>query len=251
MMANSYRKIKDYDNAALWYAQLNTSKELKPEWALQYAEVLANQQKYAESEKWYQKYQALVTTDARAAAFAKAYPSISTLTKDQGQFKISYTDLNTVNSEYAPAFYKNGLIFSSNRNRFEVTKTIFGWDETPFTDLYVVDQLSDIKAVNTDSLIKEVRRDSLKLRKLYKVNDDDTRPTSNDSKVLGNLSLPYKEDTLGQLFVLNQKAKLVGGKINTKYHEGPAVALPDGSLIFTRNNVINGKTAKSKEGSIN
>lgn len=248
MMANSYRKIKDYDNAALWYAQLNTSKELKPEWALQYAEVLANQQKYAESEKWYQKYQALVTTDARAAAFAKAYPSISTLTKDQGQFKISYTDLNTVNSEYAPAFYKNGLIFSSNRNRFEVTKTIFGWDETPFTDLYVVDQLSDIKAVNTDSLIKEVRRDSLKLRKLYKVNDDDTRPTSNDSKVLGNLSLPYKEDTLGQLFVLNQKAKLVGGKINTKYHEGPAVALPDGSLIFTRNNVINGKTAKSKEG---
>lgn len=248
MLANSYRKIKDYDNAAIWYAQLSVAKELKPEWALQYAEVLANQKKYTESEKWYQKYQTLVATDARAAAFVKAYPAINALAKDQGQFKINYTDLNTVNSEYAPAFYKNGLIFSSNRNRFEVTRTIFGWDETPFTDLYVVDQLSDIKAVNTDSLIKEVRRDSLKLKKLYKVNDDDTRPTSNDSKVLGNLSLPYKEDTLGQLFVLNEKAKLIGGKVNTKYHEGPAVVLPDGSLIFTRNNVINGKTGKSKEG---
>lgn len=248
MLANSYRKIKDHDQAAIWYAQLSTAKELKPEWALQYAEVLANQKKYSESEKWYQKYLTLVATDARAAAFVKAYPSLSLLAKDEGQFKINYTDLNTVNSEYAPAFYKNGLIFSSNRNRFEVTKTIFGWDETPFTDLYIVDQLSDIKAVDTDLMMKEVRRDSLKLKKLYKVNDDDTRPTSNDSKVLGNLSLPYKEDTLGQLFVLNQKAKLIGGKINTKYHEGPAVALPDGSLMFTRNNVMNGKTGKSKEG---
>lgn len=248
MIANSYRKIKDFDNAAIWYSKLNLAKDFKPEWALHYAEVLANQKKYQESEKYYQKYLSTASTDVRVANFAKSYQSISNLAKDQGLYKVSYTDLNTINSEYSPAFYKDGLIFSSNRNRYDVTKTMFGWDETPFSDLYVVNQLHTIKVVNTDSLLKEVRKDSVRLKKLYKVNDDDTRPTSNDTKVLGNISLSFKLDTLGQLFVLNQNAKFVGGKVNTKYHEGSAVALTDGSLIFTRNNMFNGKTSKSKEG---
>lgn len=248
MIANSYRKIKDFDNAAIWYSKLNLAKDFKPEWALHYAEVLANQKKYQESEKYYQKYLSTASTDVRVANFAKSYQSISNLAKDQGLYKVNYTDLNTINSEYSPAFYKDGLIFSSNRNRYDVTKTMFGWDETPFSDLYVVNQLHTIKVVNTDSLLKEVRKDSVRLKKLYKVNDDDTRPTSNDTKVLGNISLPFKLDTLGQLFVLNQNAKFVGGKVNTKYHEGSAVALTDGSLIFTRNNMFNGKTSKSKEG---
>jgi outer membrane protein OmpA-like peptidoglycan-associated protein len=248
MLANSYRKIKDYDSAAKWYAKLNLVKESKPEWALNYAEVLANQKNYQESEKYYQKYLALAGTDLRAANFAKSYQSITALAKDQELYKISYTDLNTINSEYSPAFYKDGLIFSSNRHRYDVTKQIFGWDETPFTDLYIVNQISSIKAVNTDSLLNAVRNDPARLSKLYKVNDDDTRPTSNDTKVLGNVGLSYKLDTLGQLFVLNQNAKPVAGKVNTKYHEGPAVAVADGSLIFTRNNRFNGKTSTSKSG---
>ena len=48
MIANSYRKIKDFDNAAIWYSKLNLAKDFKPEWALHYAEVLANQKKYQE-----------------------------------------------------------------------------------------------------------------------------------------------------------------------------------------------------------
>ena len=147
MLANSYRKIKDYDNAANWYAKLNLAKDFKAVWALQYAEVLANQKKYQESEKYYQKYLGLTSTDVRAENFAKSYQSIIELAKDNGLYKVNYTDLNTVNSEYSPTFYKEGLIFSSNRNRYDVTKNMFGWDETPFSDLYVVNQLNTIKAV--------------------------------------------------------------------------------------------------------
>ena len=248
MLANSYRKVKDYANAATWYSKLNLAKDFKPEWALSYAEVLANQKNYQESEKYYQKYLSLVGTDVRAANFAKSYQSITTLAKDQGLYQINYTDLNTANSEYSPAFYKGGLIFSSNRTKYDVTKQIFGWDETPFSDLYIVNQLGTIKAINPDSLLREVRNDNNRLKKLYKVNDDDTRTTSNDTKVLGNVGLSFKLDTLGQLFTRNQDLKPVIGKVNTKYHEGPAVALPDGSLMFTRNNRFNGKTATSQSG---
>ena len=41
-----------------------------------------------------------------------------------------------------------------------------------------------------------------------------------------------------------------GKKINTKYHEGPAALLPDGTLMFTRNNYFKGKAKKSAEGII-
>ncbi len=248
MLANSYKKIKDYDQAAQWYLKLNSVKDFKPEWALKYAEVLANQKKYSESEKYYQKYLSLVANETRATNFAKAYQPITGLAKDQGLYKVNYLDLNTVDSDYSPAFYNDGLIFSSNRNRYEVTKNIFGWDETPFSDLYFVNKLNDIKAVNTDSLLNEIRKDSVRLKKLYKVNDDDTRPTSNDTKVLGNVSMRFKLDTLGQLFALNKTVKLLEGEINTKYHEGSAVVLIDGSIIFTRNNMFNGRAGKSKEG---
>ncbi len=248
MLANSYKRIKDYDQAAQWYLKLNSVKDFKPEWALKYAEVLANQKKYTESEKYYQKYLSLVATDRRAANFIKSYQPIKGLVKDQGLYKVNYLDINTIHSEYSPAFYNDGLIFSSNRNKYEVTKNMFGWDETPFSDLYVVKQLNDIKGVNTDSLLSIIRKDTVRLNKLYKVNDDDTRPTSNDTKVLGNVSIPFKLDTLGQFFALNKTIKLIEGKINTKYHEGSAVVLIDGSLIFTRNNMLNGKSATSTEG---
>ncbi len=248
ILANSYRKVKDYDNAAKWYHKLNLVSDFKAEWALHYAEVLANQKKYQESEKYYQKFLSTSSKDKRAANFAKSYQSITSLAKDQGLYKVNYTDLNTVFAEYSPTFYKDGLIFSSNRNRYDVIKNIFGWDETPFSNLYYLNKLSDIKSVNTDSLINLVRKDSDLLKKLYKVNDDDTRPTSNDSKVLGNLEMSFKLDTLGQLFVLNQYAKPIIGKVNTKFHEGSAVVSSDGSLMFTRNNLFNGKMSVSKQG---
>jgi len=36
--------------------------------------------------------------------------------------------------------------------------------------------------------------------------------------------------------------------VNGKFHEGPAVVTPDGALIFTRSNYLNGKTSRSDEG---
>jgi len=245
MLASSYKNIKDYKEALNWYEQLCSQSQVKPEWALNYAEVLANNEQYEKAEQWYRKYLQLASADKRAAGFASAYTDISTFMKDRQDWKIDFTNINTSASEYSPAFYKNGLIFSTNRNTGGAVKRVFEWDQTPYSDLYYIDDLKHIQKVNVDSV---AAKNISGAYAGYKVNDDDTRPTSNDSRTLGNFNRSFLSDTSGKTLSSPLQAAPLPGKVNSIYHEGPAAELPDGSLIFTRNNYYKGRSKKSSEG---
>ena len=125
LIAGSYRNIRDYDEALLWYSKLNKQPSVKPDWVLFYAEALANKEKYEESEQWYRKYQRLVPADQRTAAFVKA-GVMSNLSLDKGEWKVSSTNINTPASEYSPIYYNGGLLFTSNRENRGLLKYIFG-----------------------------------------------------------------------------------------------------------------------------
>ena len=55
MLAYSYKMIKNYPGALKTYRKLTSQPAMKNEWALYYAESLANNQQYEESERWYRK----------------------------------------------------------------------------------------------------------------------------------------------------------------------------------------------------
>ena len=243
MLAYSHKMVKNYPEALKGYEKLSKQKNIKPEWALYYAEALASSQQYESSEGWYRKYLSLVPADKRAALFART--NASNFNKNLGNWSIYFLNLNTQSAEYSPVFYKNGLLFSSNRKQSTLTKQVFQWDKTPFTNLYLVPKLTDITAVNPDSLMTMAKG---KKRHSYKFNDDDTSPTSNDSKVLGTYNATITKDTLGSLLANTIDPQLLYGTINTKYHDAAAAVFPDGSIIFTRNNLIHGRTQKSMDG---
>src|SRR5215217_1072740 len=193
MIAYSYRMLKNYDEALVWYDKLGRQKNLQPKWALYLAEALANKQNYERSEGWYRKYLSLVPADKRATAFS-AGGKLNSLTKNVGNWKLSFTNLNSQGADYAPVFYKDGLIFSSNRKLSNLSKRSFGWDNTPFTNLFTVAKLTDIKNIDPDSLLAAAQGQN---SKSYRFNDDDTNPTSNDSKTLGQYNPSLERDTLG------------------------------------------------------
>ena len=248
LLANSYRKTKDYKNAGTWYAKLVKQTPLKPEWALAYAEVLANNQDYKASETWYKQYLTLSGADASASEFVKAYQNKSFLS-DKKRWTVGFANINTVQSEYAPTYYKDGLLFVSNRKVNALTKNVFAWDQTPFSDLYFVDKIDKIKAVNVDSVMLAAKTDKNLQKKFYVVNSDDTRKTSNDSRTFTD-SYPVLNDTLAKSLGSEELVTRLKGAVNTKYHEGPVALLPDGKMIFTRNNYYKGKTGKSADGII-
>jgi outer membrane protein OmpA-like peptidoglycan-associated protein len=243
MIAYSNRMIKNYDEALFWYEKLTKQKPLQAKWVLYYAEALANKQQYERSEGWYRKYLAMVPEDKRAASFSNT--KTSNLNKNIGNWKLQFTNLNSQGSDYAPTYYKNGLIFSSNKKTPRLTGLVYGWDNAPFTDLYFVPDLKDIKTLDPDSLINTARG---KKNIVYRFNDDDTAPTSNDSKTLGQYNASLQRDTLAFLLSQTLDIKPVPGNINTKFHEGTSAVFPDGSIIFTRNNYEHGTTQTGKDG---
>lgn len=246
LLANSYRKTKQYQPAEKWYSKLVKLSPVKPEWTLAYAEVLANLSQYGESEVWYKKYLELASNDSRGAVFSKAYPSVTTFMQHKKRWNIGFANFNTSLAEYAPMYYNNGLLFVSNRKSEVLTKNVFGWDQTPFSDLYYVDQLNKIKTVNVDSVMLAAKANK-NSGKFYRINNDDTYRTSNDSKTFADHS-SVTNDTLSKALGNEYLATKLNGFVNTKYHEGPAALLPDGTLMFTRNNYFKGKAKKSSQG---
>ncbi|RYE56047.1 MAG: flagellar motor protein MotB [Sphingobacteriales bacterium] len=245
MIAHSYKMIKNYQESLYWYEKLIKQVPLKAEWVLNYAEVLANNQQYERSEGWYRRYLGMIPTDKRAEAFSKN--DANQLKKNSGNWSVTFTNLNSQGSDYAPVYYKNGLIFTSNRQTQKISKRIFQWDNTPFSNLYVLPDLQSVKAVDPDSLMAVAQNED---NKLYRFNDDDTSPTSNDTKTIGQFNTSLERDTLGIILENGLNLELLRGTLNSKYHDGPVAAFPDGSIIFTRNNYYKGKTQKSKDGII-
>lgn len=241
MLAYSYRQVKNYEKAIYWYEKLVQHKSIKAEWALNYAELLANSMQYEKSEHWYRTYLILVPDDKRASAFSRFSPR--SLYTNEELWKVELTNINTPASEYSPAFYKSGLLFCSNRMQESVIKRVFPWDGTPFTNLYYIPNIGDVRNLNADDTGAVA-----KLNRNLDFNDDDTEQTSNDSRTLGQVSASLYRDSSGLIRQGAVQAQSLFGNVNTRYHEGPAAAFPDGSLIFTRNNYYKGKAGKSKEG---
>lgn len=229
MIAGSNRNIKNYDEAMYWYGELCKHKNIKPEWALYYAEALANKQKYEQSEQWYRKFLSMKPTDRRADAFSKA--NFNLINANAGDYKVKFLNINSEDSEYSPMYYKDGLLFISNRA--QKTRFVFQWDRTSYSDMYIVDDLKSITEGEPDSAKREEKRKATRY-----IAQTDTK----DRSLIGMLTSGKKE------IQQENEPYLLRGKVRSSYHEGPAALLPEGGLIFTRNNYISGKAAQSKGG---
>lgn len=242
MIANSYRLTKQYKEALTWYTKLCSKSYFKPDWALRYAEALANNKQYEKSEQWYRKYLSIVPSDRRAMLFSQA--DFDKLGSGLN-WNINYLNINTPASEYAPMLYRDGLIFSSNRSENKPVKYIFGWNNTPFCDLYYLKDRKKLKPV--DSLKTDTSKNkSASNKRDLKYNDDNTPVTSNDSKTIGatynpNIFMTASNDAANGIVRLNKK-------INTKYHEGVSTIAPNGDLMFTRNNYYRRRAEYSANG---
>lgn len=228
MMAGSNRNIKNYDEALYWYGELCKLKNIKPEWALYYAEALANKEKYEESEQWYRKFLSMKPNDRRADAFSKA--NLNAFSSNAGEYKIVYSSINTDASEYSPMYLKDGLLFISNRQ--QKTRFVFQWDRTSYSDMYVVKDLETITEGEPDSAKRAEKAKASKYTASY-----------DGERSLMSLFASSKADA-----DVSAEPYLLRGKVRSTYHEGPAVLLPEGSLLFTRNNFIGGKAKQSKTG---
>lgn len=122
--------------AATWYARLFEKYDGKPEDMLAYAEALSALERYEAAKEWYTRYYEL-SEDPAAKRYVEAYNRLPYFFADSSKYELKAVDFNTEYDEFSPAFFKEGIVFCSNR----ITQTVssgkqFKWDGTAFLDLY-------------------------------------------------------------------------------------------------------------------
>ncbi|MCU0339683.1 MAG: OmpA family protein [Spirosomaceae bacterium] len=233
-LAYSYRRLQDTRNAERVYADLvNEFPDTDSRNVLYYAQALASNNKYRESQKMYSKYAEMQSSDLRGRKFTVTYMDMNRFFKDSAMYRVEYLPLNSRQADFSPMYYKGGLVFVSARDETGVIKRVFSWNQTPFLDLYFSPDTSVLKGV------KEVYRASSTAAALGGANTGDASSALPDTK--------NSQNDYGQMPMT--KAEKFSRTLNTKYHEGPATFFKDNSkVVFTRNNYNSGKTRKSNDG---
>jgi outer membrane protein OmpA-like peptidoglycan-associated protein len=256
-LADSYCKLNDNGNAERVFKELFSAEtELSDDNTivyLKYAQVLASNGKYQESQGMYDLYTQKVQSDPRGKGFSKLYDDISVLSKNANCYKVDYLSINTTAADFSPSYFRDGLVFVSNRSNNSGVRRVFQWSETPFLDLFFLEDLASLGGNSSAGLGGSTIVDQQSKRKKRKNGvvgkDEYTSPTANDSKTIGsysgtNISLGYG---YGDRPVTDSER--FGGSINSKYHEGPSAFFKDGQrVIFTRNNFVKGKATNSSDG---
>ena len=246
-LAYAYRQIHDSQNVERVYRELfSGGSQLSSDASkvyLYYAQALASNGKYKDSQEAYDKYAQVELADKRSGGFQKLYKNIETLNKNAACYKLDYLSINSDKADFSPMYYKNGIVFNSGRTEGTGLKRIFSWDNSNFLDIYYLSDINQLTA--SASGLGGADANKLKSRGVSEGvvgSDEYTAPTANDTKTVGT----FGGTNIYQGYGYNENpatnTQKFSKSLNTKYHEGPMTFTSDGKkVIFTRNNFNNGK----------
>ena len=255
-LADCYKQINDSKNAERVYSGLAKSTTNSPELFLRYAQALAQNGKHNESRFWYEKYEMVNSKDLRGNRNVETLVAIKKLYKDSINYSIQSLSINSLQADFSPMYYKNGLVFCSGRRQGIGMKKVFTWNQSAFLDLYSIADTSRLVKHDYQTLsgIDEYKtivydKDSKDNKHHTPSHADETYPTSNDNRTVG-----YYNNTFG-ITSNNKKSKTAhpisnfSTKINSSYHEGPVCFYRNNdSILFTRNNFYKSSYKKGKDG---
>ena len=143
-LGNSYYFNADYKDAADTYKRLvdEYTSEVSPDYYFRYAQTLKTLGDYKNSNTVMSKFFDATSDDNRAKAFKSEKDYLEDIKKNSGRYDLASFEYNSSYSDFAPSFYKDGIIFSSDRDTGNLARYRHTWNSKDFLDLY---------KVNTDS----------------------------------------------------------------------------------------------------
>lgn len=139
-IAECYRKISDAENAEFWYGTVVRLPEAEAIHKLYYGQALQRNGKCDMAKEWYAQYVIEVPDDMRGQYLEKACDYEEELmTKNAGVFEIKHLDFNSNLDDFGPAYYGEGLVFASERDKGSVVSRTHSWTGNPFLELYKIE----------------------------------------------------------------------------------------------------------------
>lgn len=255
-LANTYRLVGDSQKAEKHYREwldLVPAADRRPQPILQFAQVLASNGKFRESDDQYEQYNQLVADQqARRIAEGTSEAGQRSRSNQPVQYRLEKLGINTKNEEFSPMYFRDGLVYVAGSKGGSAIETTGSGGGSGYLDLFYLPSRSDIPVtlvINPDGSETKPDKASSKPKNRTKI-EGRGRPTSNDSPIISGYDLGLRaSEGLGYDTRPVNPVQKFSKSLNTRYHEGPATFSADGSrIIFTRNNYNDGRTRKSSEG---
>lgn len=155
-LAYSYMKMEQFQKSADVYAKAITSNAVKPQDCYNYAYVLKQVGKYAESDKWMKTYTELKAADSRSKMFLEDEGYKTRIENLKPFFNVTHLTINTAQADfgsyYSPS--QKEMYFVSARRKRVMVKNEWAWNSGRFLDIFK----SDIKEGNSVENIKKVKK---------------------------------------------------------------------------------------------
>ena len=132
-LAKSYQSEKKDSLAEITYSKIiNTTVGNLPDDYYNYAMVLAGNSKYAEADKYMNKFIALKPTDIRAKDYTANKAALPNLLKDDGKYKIEHLNFNSDAEDFGTSYYKNEIVFTASRETPKMIQKKSNWNGKPY-----------------------------------------------------------------------------------------------------------------------
>ena len=141
-LGNSYYFNAEYIKAAEIYQQLveNFPDETGPEYYFRYAQALKSLGDYENADIALARFSEMTNSeDARALRYKAKLNYMDEIAANSGRFDLKDFPYNSKYADFAPAFYKEGLIFASDRDTGNLARYRHAWNSRDFLDLYKAD----------------------------------------------------------------------------------------------------------------
>jgi outer membrane protein OmpA-like peptidoglycan-associated protein/tetratricopeptide (TPR) repeat protein len=158
-IAFSYRKLKDYENAEVYYAKAT---ELSPEESsnyLYYGQTLKNNDKIKEAKTQFEKYVAKNPSSFMGKLMVQSCGDVKNWEFQEKEFSVSILEnINTKNADFCPLVYDGGIVFVSERGIDLVNENEFGMSNKPYLSIYFAKE---------EKQYKKAKRFSNQLNSIY------------------------------------------------------------------------------------
>ncbi len=140
-LGNSYYFNAKYEEAAPIYKELiekygENDSIITADFYFRYAQTLKTLGSYEDADVMMEKFSSVAENSRILESFDEDY--LEKIEENSGRYSIRNFPYNSRLSDFATAFYKDGLIFSSDRDTGNLARYRHTWNSKDFLDLYVV-----------------------------------------------------------------------------------------------------------------
>jgi outer membrane protein OmpA-like peptidoglycan-associated protein/tetratricopeptide (TPR) repeat protein len=135
-LAECYRLLDMPQDAATWYARSVNYSQNSPTDYLYYAQSLQQLEQCTEAKTWFDKYYKAVPSDSRGWRGMLACDNLESLNANPYDYAVrNEVTVNSEQSDISPAFFEEGIIFSTDRHSEKYSKKTFEWTGNSFYNL--------------------------------------------------------------------------------------------------------------------